>query len=285
MAPGSCIRLDKIRLDALLFEKGLAVSREKARAMIMAGEVQINGKIMDKPGTKLPREAEITVQSSRLPYVSRGGLKLEGAIRDLRLDFNGRTVLDIGASTGGYTDCALQNGATKVYAVDVGYGQLDWSLRNDPRVIVWERTNIRYFSLEDLGEKVDMITMDVSFISTTLIFPVLKALLKEHGEIISLIKPQFEAGREKVGKNGVVKDPAVHAEVLERCIAAAHREGLNCVGLTFSPIMGPKGNIEYFIHLRSDTEPLLDNKTSISDVVKHAQILREEKPVENINRS
>lgn len=276
--------MEKIRLDALLFENGLAVSREKARAMIMAGEVQINGKLIDKPGIKLPREAEITIHSSRLAYVSRGGLKLEGAINDLRLDFNGRTVLDVGASTGGYTDCALQHGATKVYAVDVGYGQLDWSLRNDPRVIVWERTNIRYLNLEDLGEKVDMITMDVSFISTTLIFPVLKSLLKEHGEIISLIKPQFEAGREKVGKNGVVKDPAVHKEVLERCIAAAHSEGLNCVGLSFSPIMGPKGNIEYFIHLRPDADPLLDIKMRTSDVVKLAQILREEKQVENINR-
>lgn len=276
--------MEKIRLDSLLFEKGLAGSREKARAMIMAGEVQVNNQLMDKPGNKVTREVEIKIQSSRLPYVSRGGFKLEGAIKDLQLDFDGKTVLDIGASTGGYTDCALQNGAQKVYAVDVGYGQLAWSLRIDPRVVVWERTNIRYFSLEDLGEKVDMITMDVSFISTTLIFPVLKTLLKEHGEIVSLIKPQFEAGREKVGKNGVVKDPAVHREVLEHCIAAAQKEGLNCVGLCYSPITGPKGNIEYFIHLRADSAALLDIKISAAEVVKRAQTLWEDKAVENINR-
>jgi 23S rRNA (cytidine1920-2'-O)/16S rRNA (cytidine1409-2'-O)-methyltransferase len=276
--------LEKIRLDTLLFEKGLASSREKARAMIMAGEVRIASKLMDKPGVKVNREADITIQSSRLPYVSRGGFKLEGAIKDFQLVFSGKTVLDIGASTGGYTDCALQNGAQKVYAVDVGYGQLAWSLRSDPRVIVWERTNIRYFRLEDLGEKVDMITMDVSFISTTLIFPVLKDLLKGHGEIVSLIKPQFEAGREKVGKKGVVKDPAVHCEVLERCIVAAQTQGLNCVGITFSPITGPKGNIEYFIYLRPDAAALADMKTSVAEVVKRAQTLGGDKTVENLNR-
>jgi len=275
--------LEKIRLDALLFEKGLAASREKARAMIMAGEVQINGKIIDKPGCKVQPETEVIITPVRQPYVSRGGLKIEGAIRDFKLDFSGRSVLDIGASTGGYTDCALQHGAVKVFALDVGYGQLDWSLRNDPRVVVWEKTNIRYFKLEDLGEKVDIITMDVSFISTTLIFPVLKELLKENGDIVSLIKPQFEAGREKVGRHGVVKDPQVHTEVLERCIAAAQAEGLNCIGVTYSPIMGPKGNIEYFLHLRLDAQAMSDIKSRAVEVVRRAQSLREEKAVENIN--
>ncbi len=276
--------MEKIRLDTLLFEKGLATSREKARAMIMAGEVQADGKTIDKPGVKLDPQTDVMVTSVRQPYVSRGGLKLEGAIRDFQLDFDGRTVLDIGASTGGYTDCALQHGAIKVYALDVGYGQLDWKLRNDPRVVVWERTNIRYFTLDELGEKVDIITMDVSFISTTLIFPVLNQLLKENGSIVSLIKPQFEAGREKVGRNGVVKDPKVHAEVLEHCIASAQAAGLYCIDITYSPIMGPKGNIEYFIHLRADAQALSDIHARIAGVVSSAQSLREEKSFENTDR-
>ena len=183
----------------------------------------------------------------------------------------------MGASTGGYTDCALQNGATKVFAVDVGYGQLDWSLRNDPRVVVFERTNIRYFSPDKLGELVDVITMDVSFISTTLIFPVLTHLLKEDGEVISLIKPQFEAGKDKVGKKGVVKDPAVHQEVLLRCIAAAGRAGLNCVGLSYSPIKGPQGNIEYFIHLKKQLEPLEQIIETVAKTVLKAHDLLEGK--------
>ncbi len=273
--------MEKIRLDALLLEKGLAVSREKARAMIMAGEVQIDGKIADKPGLKVRPETEVAIAAVRQPYVSRGGLKLEGAIGDFQLDFNGKIVLDVGASTGGYTDCALQHGARKVFALDVGYGQLDWTLRNDPRVVVWERTNIRYFKLSDLGDKVDIITMDVSFISTTLIFPVLKQLLHEHGEIVSLIKPQFEAGREKVGRNGVIKDPGIHREVLEHCIIAAQTEGLNCIGLTYSPIMGPKGNIEYFIHLRADAEVMTDIKARVDEVVRRAQSLREDTRIES----
>lgn len=275
--------MEKIRLDALLFAQGLASSREKARAMIMAGEVRIDGKIIDKPGGKYPPETEVIVIPLRQPYVSRGGLKLEGAIRDFHLDFGGKIVLDIGASTGGYTDCALQHGASKVFALDVGYGQLDWSLRNDPRVVVWEKTNIRYFKLQDLGEKVDIITMDVSFISTTLIFPVLKELLKEDGEIVCLIKPQFEAGREKVGRHGVVKDPLVHAEVLERCIVAAQAQGFNCIAITYSPIMGPKGNIEYFLHLRSDAAVRSDIKAAVAEIVKRAQSLREENTVESTN--
>lgn len=245
----------KIRLDNLVYTRGLAESREKARAMIIAGEVCIDGVRTDKPGTKVEETAELRVESRRSKYVSRGGYKLEGAIKDFSIDFNGKIVLDVGASTGGYTDCALQNGAAKVFALDVGYGQLDWRLRNDYRVTVIERTNIRYFDPEQLGELVDIITMDVSFISTTLVFPILSKMLKENGEVISLIKPQFEAGKNKVGRNGVVKDPEIHREVLERCINAAEQVGLYCVGVSFSPIKGPKGNIEYFIHLMKQPVP------------------------------
>lgn len=268
--------MEKVRLDTLLFDKGLAPSREKARAMILAGEVMVEGQRSDKPGLKVKPETDVRVQSSRMKYVSRGGFKLEGAIKDFNLDFTGKTVLDVGASTGGYTDCALQKQAGRVYAVDVGYGQLDWTLRNDPRVVVKERTNIRYFTLDDLGEKADLITMDVSFISTTLIFPVLAGLLKDSGEIVSLIKPQFEAGREKVGKNGVVKDPAVHREVLQRCIASAQNAGLACTGVTYSPITGPKGNIEYFIHLRPGAVSLADTDAKIAAVVSEAHRVLED---------
>ncbi|HWQ76659.1 MAG TPA: TlyA family RNA methyltransferase [Syntrophomonas sp.] len=273
--------MERIRLDALLFEKGLAVSREKARAMIMAGEVQIDGKMVDKPGLKVLPATEVTVKTLRQPYVSRGGLKLEGAIRDFNLNFTGKTVLDVGASTGGYTHCALQHGAAKVFALDVGYGQLDWTLRNDPRVVVWEKTNIRYFKPEALGEKVDIITMDVSFISTTLIFPVLKGFLKEDGEIVSLIKPQFEAGRDQVGKHGVVKDTRIHVQVLEQCIEAAQSAGFSCEAITYSPIMGPKGNIEYFIHLRVGGEVMSGIRARADHIVKRAQSLRGEKAVES----
>lgn len=275
--------MEKTRLDALLFDKGLAISREKARAMILAGEVSVEGKLIDKPGVKVNSEAVIAIQSSRMKYVSRGGFKLEGAINDFQLDFTGKTVLDVGASTGGYTDCALQNQAKKVIAVDVGYGQLDWSLRNDPRVVVLERTNIRYFTLAELGEKVDIITMDVSFISTTLIFPVLRTLLQDNGEIVSLIKPQFEAGREKVGKKGVVRDPQVHREVLLRCIGAAQAAGLNCVGITYSPITGPKGNIEYFIYLRPAAESLTDLENRVATVVSEAHRVLEDKSGEDFS--
>ncbi len=260
----------KVRLDALVYSQGLSSSREKAQAMIIAGEVWVSGTRVDKPGTKVDENAEIVIQSRRIPYVSRGGFKLEGAIRDFKLDFQAKVVLDVGASTGGYTDCALQNGADKVFAVDVGYGQLAWSLRNDPRVVVWERTNIRYFTPDQLGELVDIITMDVSFISTTLIYPVLVNLLKANGEVISLIKPQFEAGKEKVGKKGVVKDPAVHREVLLRCIAVAEQSGLNCVGISHSPIKGPEGNIEYFIHLKKQPGPLAQIVEKVAEVVLNA---------------
>ncbi|MEA1960237.1 MAG: TlyA family RNA methyltransferase [Bacillota bacterium] len=260
----------KYRLDTVLLDKGMAPSREKARAMILAGEVKVDNQSVTKAGTKIDEDAEVTVTSNRLKYVSRGGFKLEGAIRAFYLDFQGKSVLDVGASTGGYTDCALQNGASRVCAVDVGYGQLDWSLRNDPRVKVMERTNVRYFTLKDLGEQVDMITMDVSFISTTLIFPVLAPLIKDEGAIVSLIKPQFEAGRDKVGKKGVVRDPLVHVEVLRKCTRAARNIGLNCLDVTYSPITGPQGNIEYFILLKKNISEVEDIELLINHVVEQA---------------
>lgn len=262
----------KLRLDILLHKKGLAVSREKARAMILAGEIKVNGIRFDKPGSSVDEEAEIIVEPCSPRYVSRGGFKLEKAIIDFEIDFSRKLVLDVGASTGGYTDCALKNGAKKVYALDVGYGQLDWTLRNDPRVVNIERTNIRYFSLEDLGEKIDIVTMDVSFISTTLVFPVIRELLKDDGVVISLIKPQFEAGREKVGKKGVVRDPAVHRDVLLNCIDYARKEDLYCTAISFSPIKGPKGNMEFFILLKRQAEPDIDIEEVIALTVKKAHV-------------
>ncbi|MCX5779897.1 MAG: TlyA family RNA methyltransferase [Firmicutes bacterium] len=267
----------KIRLDSLLFVQGLVESREKARAVIIAGEVRVNGAPMDKPGTKVDEHVELIVVPRKAKYVSRGGFKMEAAIHDFAIDFREKVVLDVGASTGGYTDCALQNGAVKVFALDVGYGQLDWGLRNDARVVVMERTNIRYITLEELGEQVDIITVDVAFISTRLIYPVLTQLLKDDGEIVCLIKPQFEAGRDKVGKRGVVKDPAVHCDVLRQCIKAAGEVGLNCRGITYSPIKGPQGNIEYFIHLKKQLEPLEHTEAVINEVVRKAHSILEGK--------
>lgn len=260
----------KVRLDVLLYTKGLAVSREKARAMILAGEVKVDGNMVDKPGTGIKEEADITVESSIPRYVSRGGFKLEKAIKEFQVSFQDKVVLDVGASTGGYTDCALQNGAGKVYAVDVGYGQLDWSLRNNPQVINIERTNIRYFTLEDLGEKVDIITVDVSFISTALVFPVIKHFLNEKGVIICLIKPQFEAGKDKVGKKGVVRDAGVHIDVLLNCINFALKEGLMCTDVTYSPITGPQGNIEYFIYLTKQAKPQKNMESVVNSIVQEA---------------
>lgn len=266
----SCVKLAGVRLDVLLYDRGLTNSREKARAIILAGEAFVNGVRVDKPGSKVDETSEIQIKSRKQKYVSRGGYKLEGAIRDFDLDLQGKVVLDVGASTGGYTDCALQNGAAKVIALDVGYGQLDWGLRNDTRVAVLERTNIRYVTPETLGELVDVITMDVSFISTRLIFPVITKLLKEDGEIVSLIKPQFEAGRDKVGKHGVVKEPAVHREVLGLCIATAQDSNLYCTGVSFSPLKGAQGNIEYFIHLHKQPHPVGKWDDVIEEVVLKA---------------
>ncbi|GAA3405441.1 TlyA family RNA methyltransferase [Paenibacillus hodogayensis] len=237
---------NKERLDLLLVEQAYYDSREKAKAAIMAGLVIVDGERIDKAGTKVPREASITVKGAIHPYVSRGGLKLEKAIREFDLKLEGAVMIDIGASTGGFTDCALQNGAAYVYAVDVGYNQLDWSLRNDPRVCVMERTNFRYMQPGDLpGPAPTFASIDVSFISLKLILPPLRALLAPGAQVAALIKPQFEAGREKVGKSGVVRDPGVHREVLEAVLTQAVRNGYELQGLTYSPITGGEGNIEF----------------------------------------
>ncbi len=235
----------KVRLDQLLFDRGLVPSRERAKTTIMSGLVLVNGQRVDKPGTPVAADCQLTVKGDPIGFVSRGGLKLRKAMESFSLNLRGVTAVDAGASTGGFTDCMLQNGAQKVYAIDVGYGQLAWSLRQDPRVVCMERTNIRSVTVDDLGERVDFASADLSFISLRLVLPVLRSLLKEGGRMVCLIKPQFEAGREKVGKKGVVSDPAVHLEVLERFLENAREAGFFVNGLTFSPVKGPEGNIEY----------------------------------------
>ena len=246
---------NKTRLDVLLTERGLLDSRQKAQATIMSGIVFVNGQRVDKVGTAVANDALIEIRGATLPYVSRGGLKLEKAMQTFPLTLTGKICADIGASTGGFTDCMLQNGAKKVYAVDVGYGQLDWKLRNDARVVCMERTNARYLTHEEIPEELDFASVDVSFISLKLIFPALYGLLREGGEIACLIKPQFEAGREKVGKKGVVRDPAVHLEVLEHFLIHAKENHFTVLGITYSPIRGPEGNIEYLGFLRKSEEP------------------------------
>ena len=246
---------NKTRLDVLLTERGLLDSRQKAQATIMSGIVFVNGQRVDKVGTAVANDALIEIRGTTLPYVSRGGLKLEKAMQTFPLTLTGKVCADIGASTGGFTDCMLQNGAKKVYAVDVGYGQLDWKLRNDARVVCMERTNARYLTHEEIPEELDFASVDVSFISLKLIFPALYGLLREGGEIACLIKPQFEAGREKVGKKGVVRDPAVHLEVLEHFLIHAKENHFTVLGITYSPIRGPEGNIEYLGFLRKSEEP------------------------------
>jgi 23S rRNA (cytidine1920-2'-O)/16S rRNA (cytidine1409-2'-O)-methyltransferase len=239
----------KERLDVLLLELGYYESREKAKAAIMAGLVLVGTERIDKAGTKVPRDAAITVKGSLHPYVSRGGLKLEKAIKHFGLNLQGKIMVDIGASTGGFTDCALQNGASRVYAVDVGYNQLDWSLRQDKRVQVLERTNFRHMTLEQLdGPRPELATIDVSFISLKLILPVLAGLLELGGQTIALIKPQFEAGREHVGKSGVIRDSAIHASVLREVLTNANELGFELRGLTYSPITGGEGNIEFLAY-------------------------------------
>lgn len=238
----------RYRLDNLLVERGFFQSRNRAQAAVMEGNVLVNNIKKTKPGSLVDEDAKIEIIGDQLPYVSRGGLKLEKAIQVFDISFKEKTVLDIGASTGGYTDCALQKGAKKVFAVDVGYGQLAWKLRNDPRVINMERVNARYLTPEDIGEKVDIVTLDVSFISLEKVVSACLPLVKEGGELVALIKPQFEAGKEKVGKKGVVKDPQVHIEVLEQVTRTLNDLGLRVLNLTFSPIRGPKGNIEYLAY-------------------------------------
>ncbi|MCU6795946.1 MULTISPECIES: TlyA family RNA methyltransferase [Paenibacillus] len=243
---------DKERLDILLVEQGFFLTREKAKASIMAGLVQVDEEPIDKAGTKVLRSSRILVKGAIHPYVSRGGLKLEKALKLFNIDLNGITMLDIGASTGGFTDCALQHGAAYVYAVDVGYNQLDWSMRSHPQVKVMERTNFRFMKLEDLeGQQPAFASIDVSFISLKLILPPLKSILAEQGSVVALIKPQFEAGRDKVPKTGVVRDPSVHTEVLQTVLGFAEEAGFYLQGLTFSPIRGGEGNVEFLAYFQS----------------------------------
>ena len=242
--------MKKLRLDQLVFDLGLTESRERAKTTIMAGLVYVNGQKADKPGMQVAPDVKVEVRGEAIPYVSRGGLKLEKALKVFPVDPTGMTCIDCGASTGGFTDVLLKNGASKVYAVDVGYGQLSWSLRNDLRVISMERTNVRYLTEEQIPEKLDLAVMDLSFISVRLILPAIYPLLKDNADVVCLIKPQFEAGREEVGKKGVVRDSAVHQRVIERILSFVPQIGFSPVGLDFSPIRGPEGNIEYLCHLR-----------------------------------
>ena len=244
--------MKKVRLDQLLVDQGFAQSRERAKITIMEGSVFVDGQRVDKPGTAVDPEKKIEVRGAQLAYVSRGGLKLEKALKVFPVSPEGLTCIDCGASTGGFTDVLLLNGAKKVYAVDVGYGQLAWKLRTDERVVNMERTNVRYITREQIPEELDLGVCDVSFISIKLILPAVRELLKEDGDMLCLIKPQFEAGREKVGKKGVVRDPAVHEEVLRDFLVYSQEAGFALLGLDFSPIRGPEGNIEYLAYLEKD---------------------------------
>ena len=240
----------KNRLDIVLVERGFFASREKAKASIMAGIVYVDGQKVDKAGTSVDVEADIFVKGNICPYVSRGGLKLEKALAEFDFNLDDTVCVDIGASTGGFTDCMLQKGAVKVFAIDVGYGQLDWKLRNDSRVINMEKTNIRHLDMDTVDKDIDFISIDVSFISLKLVFPVASQLLGPDGSIVCLVKPQFEAGREQVGKKGIVRDKNVHKEVIENVIGYGQANGLYPHGLTFSPVTGAKGNIEYLLYLK-----------------------------------
>ena len=241
--------MSKVRLDVLLVDRGLIPSREKAKATIMSGIVFVDGVRHDKPGMSVNDDCQVEIKGNTLEYVSRGGLKLEKALKYFGVSPKGLTCIDCGASTGGFTDCLLKNGAVKVYAIDVGYGQLAWSIRSDERVVVMERTNIRYVTKEQVPDEPSLAVIDVSFISLKLVLPVVRELLGPDGQVLCLIKPQFEAGKDKVGKKGVVRDRAVHKEVLDNFIVNAKEAGFNVLGITFSPIRGPEGNIEYLGHL------------------------------------
>lgn len=259
----------KKRLDILLVEKNLASSREKAKAVIMSGIVYVDGQKEDKAGAVFPEEAVIEVRGNTLRYVSRGGLKLEKAMSHFSLELQGKVCMDVGSSTGGFTDCMLQNGAVKVYAIDVGHGQLDWKLRNDDRVVCMEKTNIRYVEPKDIQEAPEFSSIDVSFISLTKVLIPVYNLLTESGEVVCLIKPQFEAGREKVGKKGVVRDPKVHEEVIHKVIDFALENGYGVHHLEFSPIKGPEGNIEYLLHLKKNEANCCTN-VNVKEVVTKA---------------
>lgn len=273
LSGGGMEKLMKERLDVLLVKRNLAESREKAKAIIMSGNVFVEGNREDKAGTMFEDSVGIEVKGSTLKYVSRGGLKLEKAVEVFDVALSDKICMDVGASTGGFTDCMLQNGAVKVYSVDVGHGQLAWKLRNDERVICMEKTNIRYVTDADVPDKIDFVSVDVSFISLTKILLPVKALMKEEAQIVCLIKPQFEAGREKVGKKGVVREPEIHEEVIHMVMDYAQSIGMWLLGLDFSPVKGPEGNIEYLLWMRNQTEGAnggCEACVQVGDVVRRA---------------
>ena len=261
---------EKLRLDTAVFEAGYAESREKAKALIMAGLVYVNNQKSDKPGTTVKSDDVIEFRGAAPKYVSRGGLKLEKAVENFGFSLQGCVCADIGASTGGFTDCMLQNGAVKVYAIDVGYGQLAWKLRTDERVVNLERTNFRYVTDEQVADKLDFCSVDVSFISLALIIPVMKTLMAHNAQAVCLIKPQFEAGKDKVGKKGVVRDPAVHLEVIEKVMGIALENGFTVLHLDYSPIKGPEGNREYLIHLVNSDNGEVSDGVSPKETVEKA---------------
>lgn len=262
----------KDRLDVVLVKKGFFESREKAKASIMAGIVYMDGKLIDKAGTQVSEDAEFFVKANLCPYVSRGGLKLEKSIEIFNINLEGATCMDIGASTGGFTDCMLQNGAVKVYAIDVGRGQLDWKLRTDNRVVNIERTNVRYYDNPDIEKTIDFISIDVSFISLNLIFPVAKKMLKDEATLVCLVKPQFEAGREQVGNKGIIRDKKVHRQVIEKVINYALENELSPLDLTYSPVTGAKGNIEFLMYLKNANQETIISESKIDDVVNEANV-------------
>ena len=265
---------DKKRLDVLVYERGLAESREKAKALIMAGVIYVDNQKSDKPGTAYPENIKLELRGNKPKYVSRGGLKLEKAMTAFSLNLSDKITMDIGASTGGFTDCMLQNGAKKVYSIDVGYGQLDWKLRNDSRVVNLERTNIRYITREKVPDEIDFFSVDVCFISLELVLPAVRSLLKPDACAVCLIKPQFEAGRGKIGKNGVVRDKNIHVEVIEKIYNFCLGNGYSVLGLDYSPIKGPEGNIEYLMLIQKSDAPVSTENFDIQGLVErsHAQL-------------
>ncbi|MBQ7203535.1 MAG: TlyA family RNA methyltransferase [Eubacterium sp.] len=263
---------DKIRLDVAVFEAGYAPSREKAKAVIMAGQVYVNNQKVDKAGTEIKKSDKLEVRGAALKYVSRGGLKLEKAMKEFPITLDSKICMDVGASTGGFTDCMLQNGAKKVYSIDVGYGQLAWKLRCDERVVNLERTNFRYCTREQVPDEVDFASVDVSFISLKHILPTLNALLSDSGQGVCLIKPQFEAGKDKVGKKGVVRDLSVHLEVVNNVISLALENGFDVRGLQFSPIKGPEGNIEYLLYIVKSDNPAVSDSVNPTELVNQSHM-------------
>lgn len=259
--------MKKERIDVLLVERKLVDSREKAKKFIMAGYVLVDNEMVDKPGTKVDVESDIRLKGNPLKYVSRGGLKLEKAMKEFNLNLEGKVALDIGASTGGFSDCMLQNGVSKVYAIDVGYGQLDWKVRSDDRVVPMDRTNIRHVKVDDIGEKADFVSIDVSFISLKLVLPVVSELTTEEAEVVALIKPQFEAGKENVGKKGVVKDRKIHLKVVKEIYEFSKEVGLYFKGLTYSPVKGAEGNIEYLAYMSKREGDSLNEDKLLEKVV------------------